>query len=173
MSDEHKLNIEGSTVVRWENDYRDGYVPRKEWAEGPWTNEPDRVEWRTLGSELPRMVLRGPRGSWCGYVGVPGGHWAFGRTWEDDCIGVLQVHGGVTYGSECAGEICHVPRAGETDHVWWIGFDCAHAGDLLPGTDALIRKLGKDFFISGEVYRDLDYVARATEELARQLDLER
>src|SRR5690606_18441494 len=31
-----------------------------------------------------------------------------------------------------ATSVCHVADAGEPDHVWWFGFDCAHCDDLSP-----------------------------------------
>ena len=50
------------------------FVDKSAWDRGPWDDEPDRVEWRV--PELPQLaclVVRGPLGSWCGYVGVPPG----------------------------------------------------------------------------------------------------
>lgn len=152
----------GAELVRWEEEPR----PEKSaWGPGPWASEPDRVEWRQPYSALPRLVLRGPHGSWCGYVGLPPGHPQHGKSYDDDVVGNLEVHGGVTYGAECAGHICHVPREGESEHVWWIGFDCAHAGDVSPG---LNYRTGGSFF--GERYRDLAYIIEQTEGLARQLE---
>jgi hypothetical protein len=37
-----------------------------------WDNEPDRVEFESLG--LPCLIVRNPFGALCGYVGVPEGH---------------------------------------------------------------------------------------------------
>ncbi len=45
---------------------------RAEWPAGPWTEEPDRLEWRRHG--MPCLVLRNGQGAWCGYVGVAPGH---------------------------------------------------------------------------------------------------
>lgn len=45
---------------------------KRAWGDGPWVNEPDRVEWRYKG--LPCLLKRGPLGNWCGYVGVPPEH---------------------------------------------------------------------------------------------------
>lgn len=143
-----------------------------EWGDGPWKAEPDRVEWRKPGSPLPRLVLRNRLGAWCGYVGLPPGHPLHGRkAWgtggeeeqKDDRLDRLEVHCGVTYANECAGHICHVPAEGEPDHVWWIGFDCGHSGDLTPG---LPFRMGD----RGDSYRDLEFVVTETEGLAAQLE---
>lgn len=154
---------EGSTLIEWKLQ-PDMYAERdpawRQWGDGPWKDEPDRIEWRRPGSALPRLMLRGPMGSWCGYVGVPEGHplhgrkaWGTGATDEQHHAAVddLEVHGGITYAEACAGNICHVPAPGEPDHVWWFGFDCAHAGDVSPG---LHRRSGLSPF-RGDEYRDV------------------
>lgn len=62
-----------------------------------------------------------------------------------------------------ARHICHVPLAGRLDHVWWLGFDCAHCGDVSPGTE---RSGGPD---PTGTYKDIGYVRMEVERLARQL----
>ncbi len=127
---------------------------------GPWTNEPDRVEWRHKG--VPCLMRRGTSGGWCGYAATPPGHpWHGVDFWD---LRGVEVHGGPTYSSKCAGEICHVPAAGESDDVWWIGFDSAHDGDLVPTWE---RIPGMGCF--GGVYRTADYVKNEVERLAEQL----
>lgn len=91
---------------------------------------------------------------------------------------VLNVHGGITYSDFCqeGGQICHVPRKGETGQVYWFGFDCSHAWDQIPAMDALHKEteLRTGFrwphhFRMRDVYRNKTYVRRETERLARQL----
>ena len=60
--------------------------------------------------------------------------------------------------------ICHVPEAGRPDHVWWFGFDCAHAGDRCPIHER--KGFAAD---DGEVYRDVPYVEAEVRSLAKQL----
>jgi hypothetical protein len=159
---------EGATVIRWEQTperFADpkGYGDRGRvsWAEGPWQTEPDHVEWRKPGSALPRMIVRNRLGGLCGYVGAPAGHRLHGADMEKACD--LRVHGGITFGSECEGHICHVAQPGEPEHVWWLGFDCVHSGDAAPGL-----RMGKMF--EWETYKELGYVIRETESLAAQLE---
>jgi hypothetical protein len=49
--------------------YRD-VVDKTGWGDGPWQSEPDKKQWQDEATGLPCMILRGPSGSWCGYVGV-------------------------------------------------------------------------------------------------------
>lgn len=184
----HEALPEGATVIRWEMlppppDAETGerFPWRETWGKGEWENEPDRIEWRKPGSALPRLMLRNRFGSWCGYVGLPPGHPLHGRAaWgtpgtdeqKDERLDAMRVHWGVTYTNECGGEICHVPQPGEPEHVWWIGFDCGHSGDLSPGLIATVRaicgpsRLREQY----EAYRDIGYVIRETEGLAAQLE---
>ena len=104
---------------------------------------------------LACMALRHSTiGHWCGYVAVPAGHALYGKTDSEVYDSVeIDVHGGLTYASD------HSPRS-KPDGFWWVGFDCAHAGDLAPA-------LGNSF--SGDVYRDIDFVVAECERLAAQL----
>jgi hypothetical protein len=99
----------------------------------------------------------------------------------------LRVHGGITFGNFCrpnadeARDICHVVNRGEDDHVWWLGFDCSHAGDFSPMLDSTLRAIPsiaehraqrstlQQMLGAHEIYRDLRYVRREVSSLARQL----
>jgi hypothetical protein len=142
--------------------------PRDGWERGPWDSEDDRYEWRHGG--YPCLAVRGPMGAWCGYVGLPPGHPWHGKDY--DSVDDVEVHGGLTYSKDCHGLICHTPREGEPADVWWIGFDCAHCFDLVPGMEALLIKIGHQkqctVLQEEDVYRDLAYVEREVNSLARQ-----
>jgi hypothetical protein len=154
-------------------------VDRTGWRDGPWSTEADRYEFRTKAG-LPGLIVRNGLGALCGYAAVPPGHPAHGHDfmskYELDSNGnedyekrlpnpldEVSVHGGITYAEARAGDICHVPGPGEPDDVWWVGFDCSHSGDESPGT----RRMGG--ICIGEIYRDVAYVRRQVESLARQL----
>ena len=139
---------------------------KHEWGEGPWNNEPDREDFRAHG--LPCFVQRNNLGAWCGYVGVPPGHPMHGKDYN--ATNDLDVHGGVTYSAACAHSICHIPEPGEPDAVWWFGFDCAHAFDVVPGLNRWRPPEREQFgSIVGEHYRDLGFVRAETERLAAQV----
>jgi len=133
------------------------FVDKSKWAEGPWQTEPDKVQWDHAGFDC--LIVRGPSGALCGYVGVPPGHPAYEKDYDTV---EASVHGGLTFADFCQEDqehgICHV--GGLTEKPWWLGFDCAHAGDHSPAFH---------FSIAGyETYRDLAYVKTEVEALARQ-----
>lgn len=118
-----------------------------------------REEFQAHG--FPCILRMVPMGTWCGYVGVPKGHPWFGQGYDLD----VNVHGGVTYGAACNEElgVCH-PDDGD-DERWWIGFDCAHAGDIVPGME---EPRWPEIFGIEQTYKDIDYVRKETISLAQQ-----
>ena len=161
------------------------FQDRTDWGAGPWGDEPDRVEWHD--GDLPCLALRNRLGAWCGYVAVPPGHPWHGISYMEcikghgsDCYEhsiPAEVHGGLTFAGACqphddetaAEATCHVPRPGEPDNVWWLGFDTAHAWDFVPGVAAMDRKLGFSSLDNGAIYRNLRYVQAEVAHLARQV----
>jgi hypothetical protein len=108
-------------------------VDRSTWGKGPWDSEPDdKVVWIEPTTDLDCMILRNPMGAWCGYVGLPPNHPHHGKACNDIDYDIYNVHGGLTYAKECAGNICHVPEPGRPHDVWWLGFDCNHSQDRAP-----------------------------------------
>lgn len=166
------------------------WMDRSKWVAGPWDDEPeDKVEFRHAGFAC--LIVRGPAGAWCGYVGVPPGHPAHGVGYalvrvvgEEGEIDLPSVHGGLTYSNGCQGEgghICHVPAPGEADNVWWLGFDCNHSGDVSPREESMhLRYPEKRDLFEPQIgrptgwgsfyeYRTVGYARHQTEKLAEQL----
>jgi hypothetical protein len=143
-------------------------IDKSAWGDGPWQDEPDRVDFVHAGFACFANRRGDGLGFFCGYVGVPREHPAYGKNYNDVDV---EVHGGLTYANPCDGEICHVPESGMPDDVWWLGFDCGHAGDLGPGLRATLRRLEvpETCSIFRDEYRDLAYVRRQIEQLAEQL----
>jgi hypothetical protein len=86
----------------------------------------------------------------------------YGKHYDDTGIAYdIQVHGGLTYASM------------GKDGLWWFGFDCAHAGDLVPRILMVLldkpRQDGGEWWYSGETYRTWDYVENEVRKLVRQL----
>lgn len=145
------------------------------WGPGPWVHEPNHMLWRAHG--LLCIAHRNPVGAWCGYVGLPKGHPLHGKHYSD--IEGVEAHGGLTYTRKCEGPICHTPAPGESDDVWWIGFDCCHCYDLAPAFFSMNRLFAElqsqltaapplKFMGHAVIYRDLAYVRAETEALAAQ-----
>lgn len=135
----------------------------------PWEEEPDRLDWITAAG-FPAIILRGPVKSLCGYVGVSIGH-PWYRTNESNIS--AQVHGGLTFGGMSDSfrfsptedlsdpRVAAMKRLGVS--IWWLGFDTAHSGDLVPSL--------LDYGMGGnddDTYRTIDYVRRECEQLAAQ-----
>jgi len=120
-----------------------------------WLDEPDEEEFEHDG--LKCLILRHRElGHLCGYVGVPKGHPCYGKDYDhipyDDLLSV-EVHGGLTFSRE-GNRDTSWPQG-----YWWLGFDCAHAFDIVPYISLQI----------GGTYRNFDYVRRETKGLAEQL----
>lgn len=156
---------------------------KSDWEDGPWQDEPDKIQWTDEATGLPCLAVRNEGGAWCGYVGMTKGHpWYEANPFEIDLP--HGVHGGLNFATFCqdTGDesqgICHIPGPGEPDHVYWLGFDCGHAWDKKPGNDALLRRVAPHLEemrqelsvgILAETYRDLAYVQDQCRHLAHQI----
>jgi len=124
------------------------------------------VLWPDEETGLPCLAIRHSSfGHWCGYVGVPERHRFYGVDY-DTCE--VDVHGGLLSQTlvviqKKAHGLCHIPDKGESDKVWWLGFDYAHLGDLSPGMMKFKTDLGFD------VYKDLNMVKAECKSLAQQI----
>lgn len=150
------------------------FYDRSEWAgKELCAGEPDKVQFPDPATGLPCLAVRNKLGNWCGYVGVPPGHPLHGIGYNDERTWPLECHGGLTFSDSCQHTpdnhgIYHIPGDNEPDDVWWFGFDCAHAGDLIPSMPVYFEALHKKAS-RGDVYRTLDYVKNQCRSLARQL----
>lgn len=171
---------------------------RESWGEGPWIDEPDKVQWQDEATGLPCLVVRNHMGAWCGYVGVSEGHPTFDKSYQEidgasqydddgnytgdaEPIAHIDVHGGLTFGGFCVEDgkehgICHIVEPGENDRVFWHGFDCAHAWDLVPSMEAMMRERGGPSMTSvggrgmPEVtYKPIEFAREQCRQLAAQL----
>lgn len=132
---------------------------------GPWSDEPDRIEFEHAGFTC--LMRRNPHmGFWCGYVGVPPGHPWHSKTYQE--LEEVEVHGGLTYSEACDGDptggVCHVPKPGEPEHLWWLGFNCGHGGDLVPSW----CRTPEIADLMGGTYRDQEWVTEEVKRLAEQ-----
>jgi hypothetical protein len=137
-----------------------------EFGNGPWQDEPDRDQWIDEATGLRCYAVRHPdMGHWCGYVAVPQAHPWFGLGYsEEDDEGRepelhIEVHGGITYAD--TGKFLGTENGSED---WLFGFDCAHAGDYVPGLGSSALMRSKE-----DNYRTLQFVRDECARLARQL----
>lgn len=145
---------------------------KSDWGPGPWQDEPDKIQFTDRATGLPCLIVRNHGGALCGYVGVPEGHKAYRKRYNDKLLRALHVHGGLTFSDHCRENaieersICHIPDPGEPDNVWWLGFDCGHASDRLPA----YHRGSVGLFGDRIKYRTVNYVKRHIAKLALQLN---
>jgi hypothetical protein len=118
-------------------------------SDGPWKGEHACAypgeQFRALGCDC--TIIRNGLGSLCGYVRVPDGHPWHGKHYDDIDA---KVHGGLTFSGKLRADM----------DGWWIGFDCAHSGDLVPAMSLTFP---------GDTYRTFGYVVGACGDLAGQV----
>jgi len=146
-------------------------IDKTDWGDGPWQHEPDKIVWIDPTTDLDCMIHRGNSGALCGYVGVSADHPDYGRSAYE--LEDIDIHGGLSFADRCDDEaredygICHVPEPGRTHDVWWLGFDCAHAFDVMPKLESQpYFPLPREF---RAIYRDVAYVIGEVTSLALQL----
>lgn len=102
----------------------------------------------------------------CGYVKLPESHPLFGINHMDsDVYDKIDVHGGVTF-TYTLNTGHNLDEHHDTDFL--VGFDCAHAGDLIPSMSEELRK-DKLEVCGDEEYRNINYVINQSIKLAKQL----
>jgi len=163
MASEQNLNERAERITRADGiaSWRGHPLPA-----GPWHGEPDHLEFRSPEG-IPCILHRSSLGAWCGYVGVSPGHPWHGKDYGDINEPYPDVHGGLTYAERCRGAVCHVARPGESDDVWWLGFDCNHSGDLSL-YDVSEGRTDGIRFSSMESYKTINYVREQALSLAAQ-----
>jgi hypothetical protein len=129
----------------------------------PWENEPNLISLEGEGYHL--LIVRNPHlKTLCGYVGVTRQHPWFLSHYDDKKLRNIWVHGGLTFSQK--GGVSHFKKK-----YWYFGFDCAHAGDLVPSMQEVFQKTNIAPFslFKNEVYRDIDYVQDEVRNLLEQL----
>jgi len=119
-----------------------------------WEQEPNRVQFQHQGIDC--LIVRHPR--WkhlCGYCNIPAGHPHHGKPYQDLDY---SVHGGLTFSNSEA------PAKEFAEGEFWIGFDCAHCDDYMPGNVDRIQLGDRPV-----VYRDIEYVTEQCKQLAEQI----
>jgi hypothetical protein len=109
--------------------------------QAPWLYEPDKLTFNYKGYAC--LIKRTPLGVLNGYVDIP---MSIADSLDPGFLERLTVHGGITYSAK------------DDDDAHRIGFDCAHAGDLVPG-----------LMCGTYEYRNIDYVKKEIEGLVDQI----
>lgn len=154
------------------------------WGYGEWLEEPDKVlfKYKNIRCRVVRMAnaesMKNPDndhvfgGHLCGYIAIPKRHFLFKK--HDDEIDI-ECHGGLNYSN--------LSKCGK---YWWIGFDCAHLGDLTPSIYHLhssnphmieLKKkqkerwqsMGVNPMLYEEVYRNISFCKKECRQMVNQL----
>lgn len=153
------------------------------WAKlnaSPWLKEKEYEFFIDKETGYPCEIIRGHElMHLCGYVGVSSESVFYGQNWKQEPTESLDVHGGITYGCDAAshygeryklasfvvGTVHGGLKGGRSKTVdWWIGFDCAHAGDMTPS-----KSLPSFNSVFGGVYRDRAYVKEQLRAMCLQM----
>lgn len=91
---------------------------------GEWVEEVDyiEIEYQEYRAKIQRQIIKECYaikeayfgGHLCGYVKIPENHYLYDKEIKD-----IECHGGLSFISE-------------ENEEKWIGFDCAHSGDIVP-----------------------------------------
>lgn len=138
---------------------------------GEWVEEPDDVEFEHLGIRC--RILRNFSGSLCGYSEVPKGHPWYGMDYMKVPV---EVHCGLTFGEEWVLEDKIKDSSG-----YWIGFDCAHANDIVPTCERTIVEVRtrmsqrhpwlKDYVpLFQRTYKNINFCVQECKSMAEQIN---
>lgn len=116
-----------------------------------WDTEPNYLRWYDAATGLRCAIVRVPRmGHLCGYVKLP-----HGVKISAGKAGRMAVHGGVTFNGK--------HRYYRLSRGRWVGFDCAHAFDVVPMFHERWAQT------QGAAYRDIEFVKQQCTMLAEQI----
>lgn len=123
---------------------------------GPWSFEPDRLEF--VSHNLPCLIIRRNKGYLCGYVGLPYIHKLAGLDSDQISQYFREFHQPLpvelSYAqNHCFGDIDHFVSPLSKNAYYWVGFCFNYMLDLIPaeqGTDLQI--------IPNQTYKDIPYV---------------
>ena len=135
-------------------------LDRRSWGPGPWVHEPEDVvdPWMDEATGLQCFAARSQNGAWCGYVALGDDH-PYRGLQEQDLLGDIQVHGGVTF----CGPVLALVHCTQTIAPlgWAIGFSTSDTWLDKPPLDYGFWKLGS--------YKNLAFVRNEIKKLAKQL----
>lgn len=149
---------------------KESYLLKKEnkekhFGSGAWVDEPDLVEFEHRG--LKCVVQRVSSVEWPNFKHMFGGHLCgYVACDEDlydsneDLFDEIEVHGGITFSSV-------LPEL----NTFCLGFDCAHAWDIVPSMEKMYLDRGVEFHFKSDLstYKNMSYVIAETLGLAEQI----
>jgi len=142
------------------------FYNKQNFPPGKWLSEPDLCSWDYY---LPCLAIRDmSMGVWKGFVAIEKGHPLYGKSIEDMLNQpVMRDIFIAVYGGLCGAGRLPVKYKEFAKDYWWIGIETSHGGDLMPllkldNNDPDMAKL-----ISTQTYKDLRFIRRETNKLAK------
>jgi hypothetical protein len=126
----------------------------------PWDREPWRQEFIYKGFHcmiLKHLSLK----HLCGYVAVPIKTY---NMLSKEKMFFVHVHGGITCSE--IGNDTTFPKSFDGSDMWWLGFDCAHIGDLVPSLYEIEHNYP---YHDNEKYKNSEYVRNELESMVDQI----
>jgi len=142
-------------------------------VKGPWDDEPDAES--SMHAGLHIFVCRTQMLALCGYAAVPPTHPSHGKHYDHpSLVDAINVHGGLTYADAIKEHVVAAWLAPDCQDYWLLGFDCAHAWDVMPKMEVYKATLPDWPRLPREspweeTYRTFDWVRDETKRLAEQL----
>lgn len=151
----------------------------KAWGPGKWCDEPDIVRFEHAGLKcLIRRYVYNIEGFFIGtghlngYCILPKEHLLHGES-DFKKFHDFDVHGGITFNDFDNFE----------PYEFMIGFDCAHAGDIIPSTEKIIKEEKEKFYLNNygaeilertklifeDTYKNIPYCIGECKRLAEQV----
>ena len=128
-------------------------IDKTNWETGEWNDEHDWYDYVDNDTGAQCHIKRNGTGALCGYIQIPAGSPLHGMDYDElNLQHGIEVHGGLTYSGA-------IPSL----EGFWIGFDCSHYNDLVPGL------LGMYPNEVGQTYKNVDYVRAELTHLAEQV----
>jgi len=146
------------------------FFDKKHFPPGKWLSEPDLCSWEQYN--LPCLALRDmSMGIWKGFVGLAEGHPFYNHTMDEliknaDLMEIFfAVYGGLSGAGRLAAKYKEFSK-----NYWWLGIETSHGSDLMP----LLKMEMNDNpemakLLSGQTYKDLQFIRRETNKLAKLL----
>lgn len=143
------------------------FFNKKDFPPGIWLKEPDLCLWHY--QHVPCLALRDmSMGIWKGFVGLDANHFLYEKN-MDYILNLPQaldlfriIHGGLS----TAGRVANKYH-GYGKNYWWIGMEASQGSDLMPLLNLDQSDMSK--ILSNQTYKDLHFIRRETNKLAKYL----
>jgi hypothetical protein len=145
------------------------FFSKKDFPPGIWLKEPDLCFWYYDG--LPCLAVRDmSMGIWKGFVGLDIEHSLYEKTIDHitqipEALDLFRAaYGGLSGAGKLSPKYQNYAK-----NCWWIGIETTQGSDLMPllKLDQSDNDMSK--LLSNQSYKDLHFIRRATNKLAKQL----